>query len=308
MITEWSYPLSGIENFFKQTISWIPPYHEIIWASFKDNKNNHYDTIELIQGDIKYLHWPQKYGLNMMIRTLLPKIIHYVGSETDLIQRICIQNDIRLILGIHHFRDIPKVQYDHPNIKIYCVSEWMKRKIENTKLYVLNPVPSLNPLPINPKEYFTIIGIQSGKGGNLYYSLIQRLPQIKFLVVLTPPHDIELENSLRLLNNVTLLQYQDSLEEVYSKSIAILLATRFEETYSRICHEAIYYSIPLITSGKGNIRELGSHSGIYVDGSIQGWVEQIVNLKPDMETMARAKDNLPKIEDSIRLFMSLIHE
>lgn len=106
IVTKWSYPMGGGEEFMYQTMKWMKEAgNKVYWISFTDLNNKEYQKFELIKNEYgKLLHINQ--GMNYKnlfrwVKLLQPDIIHHQGSERKLVLTVANDCYIPFITGYH---------------------------------------------------------------------------------------------------------------------------------------------------------------------------------------------------------------
>jgi glycosyltransferase involved in cell wall biosynthesis len=127
------------------------------------------------------------------------------------------------------------------------------------------------------QEYITLVNLSIGddcnynKGHETFYELAKRLPEEKFLGVKGAYGNQRVEE----LDNVTILEHQSDMTEVYKKTKLILLPSEYE-SYGRVPVEAAASGIPSVVTDQPGVREAIGPAGIYRPfGDIDGWEEAV---------------------------------
>lgn len=123
IVTKWSYPMGGGEEFMYQTMKWMSEeQHEVMWLSFTDKLNKEYDKFEIIKdqfGDMFHANG----GLTMnnvikWIKLISPDVIHHQGSCRSIIMNGAKNFNIPFITGFHFWNGGIILSNKHMNAKI----------------------------------------------------------------------------------------------------------------------------------------------------------------------------------------------
>lgn len=135
-------------------------------------------------------------------------------------------------------------------------------------------------------RYVTVINIHKLKGGELVLELMKRLPNIPFLVISTEHLSGELDEKIKnyILERNTIaklpslyLNRTDNPKYIYSKTKILLTPSLVDETFCRTAHEAMMNGIPIITSGRGNLKYLINDNQYIIDPSDTDKWAQLIN-------------------------------
>lgn len=123
IVTKWSYPMGGGEEFMYQTMKWMTEeQHEVMWLSFTDKLNKEYDKFELIKdqfGDM--LHVNGGLTINNAIKwieLISPDVIHHQGSCRSIIMNAAKKFNIPFITGFHFWNGGIILSNKYMNMKI----------------------------------------------------------------------------------------------------------------------------------------------------------------------------------------------
>jgi glycosyltransferase involved in cell wall biosynthesis len=129
-------------------------------------------------------------------------------------------------------------------------------------------------------ERITLVNLNQNKGGDIFWQLVQALPNHLFLGVEgSYGHQIK---SSRPPANVEIQSTTTDMRSVYSRSRIVLMPSKIE-TYGRVAVEAFASGIPVIASPTVGLKEALGDAGIFVSSRrVEDWVEQILRLNnPD---------------------------
>jgi glycosyltransferase involved in cell wall biosynthesis len=297
-LTEWSYPLSGAEEFFQQSRNWMTDEWTIFWISFRDPMNRPYTQIELHPDNGHYnLHLPFELELITQIFQILhPEFVHHHGTLRLFCLELCQSLQIPVITGYHYWTGLiqPQCYYQmmtvsHPRDPeldlvqayrpmIYCVSEFMRDVVfRSTGVRIdtiIEPIPEPFPVPVTVttgnRRYVTQVNIHHNKGGQIFLSLIQSYPQIPFCGIQSQPHSVVLDQAIQSAlikgDRGKYLQRQIDdidLSQIYAETYILLIPSQVDETFCRVAIESLWAEIPVITTGAGNIRSILGDAALY---------------------------------------------
>jgi len=185
--------------------------------------------------------------------------------------------------------------YKHPNLVI-CGSEAQHRYL------FLRGVPSIVMHSIferhrylvgnkqSIKKYVTVINPQIVKGGEIVFQIARKMTETKFLIVSSweKNSNLKLLNKFKSLNNVVIKRNIIKISEIYSKTKILLVPSIWNEVFGRVCIEALQNGIPVITTGKGGIKEAIGDAGIVIKdyNNIDCWIQKINSLENQKEYLA----------------------
>lgn len=148
-----------------------------------------------------------------------------------------------------------------------------------------NLVKNNNPIK---NKYVTVINIHYLKGGELILYLLEKLTHIPFLLIRTESGSVELDKYIEIsvINRRSqnyapclFLNRIDDMKSIYSQTRILLAPSIVDETFCRTVNEAMMNGIPVITSGRGNLKYLVGNAGIIIDPFKKGdWAKTIADL------------------------------
>jgi glycosyltransferase involved in cell wall biosynthesis len=193
-----------------------------------------------------------------------------------------------LIHNTHTYEEI--VQAEKPQYIIYN-SNWAKSRLNyNHDSFVLHPPCDFryydcveNP---NLNEFVTLINLNENKGGNLLYELAKLLPNKKFLGV-KGSYD---EQIIKHLPNVTILEKQIDIRQVYKKTRLLLMPSTYE-SWGRTATEAMASGIPIICTETGGLAENCGKAGVYVERTAESYALEIEKLDNQKLYLRKSKDS-----------------
>ena len=310
-------PLGGGEYFIKSILKFLktknyncnficyaPPE---IGEKFEEKKWISWDGIEGYQIPVI-----SNQILKDIIIELKTDIVVTQSYEALQIVSVAKECGCQTILGTHFWRNICEVQdyfhhmlerndikirYDlhqvfHQADALYVNSDFMKEgikkyvgiDIENIIYPILDVERSVNTDNFK-KEYKRIINSDFGKGGYIFIDIAKKLKDYKFLCLglgdeILPKNKI-INNKIKELDNVKILEKTDNIKEIYGKTKMLLIPSIVDETFSMVCLEAGANGIPVISTSCGNLKYLNQDiGGIVIDDyyDIDIWCNEIKKL------------------------------
>jgi glycosyltransferase involved in cell wall biosynthesis len=193
-----------------------------------------------------------------------------------------------LIHNTHTYEEI--VQAEKPQYIIYN-SNWAKSRLNyNHDSFVLHPPCDFryydcvtNPIE---NEYITLINLNENKGGELLYKIAQLLPHKKFLGV-KGSYDYQI---IKQLPNVTILEKQIDIREVYKKTRLLIMPSLYE-SWGRTATEAMCSGIPIICTETGGLAENCGKAGVYVERTAEAYALEIEKLDNSKLYLRKSKES-----------------
>lgn len=299
----FSRPNNKKYNKFKITIR-----DEIIFIEVPGgfDKNNLFNWIRIIRPNIIHHQGSMRkevYDVTRTFRINLISGIHFWNGIIDLdhkLSNIEVLKNYRRHKPHKDFTELSKSPY----IRIYSVSKYVtecvnkitgidiKDIVYSGSSYKKCLVPNNNP--VNNK-YVTAINIHRLKGGEIILYLLKELIKIPFIVIRTEDGSKRLDEKIKktiynrnLDDNCEKSIYYNKrvndIREIYSQTRIFLAPSIVDETFCRTVNEAMMNSIPIITSGRGNIKYLVGDDAIILDvRDMVKWKETLMDLYSDNE-------------------------
>jgi len=193
-----------------------------------------------------------------------------------------------LIHNTHTYEEI--VQAEKSQYIIYN-SNWAKSRLNyNHDSIILHPPCDFgyydcvaNP---NVNEFVTLINLNENKGGELLYKIAELLPNKKFLGV-KGSYDHQI---IKQLPNVTILEKQVDIREVYKKTRLLIMPSLYE-SWGRTATEAMCSGIPVICTETGGLAENCGKAGVYVERTAEAYALEIEKLDNTKLYLRKSKDS-----------------
>lgn len=166
-------------------------------------------------------------------------------------------------------------------------TEWVRQKCQDQGVWT--PGPTLHPI-VDPAlyatkrtraaKYVTLVNLSNGengtydKGYRTFFELAKRNPEIPFLGV----RGAYGEQAYEDLPNVTYLDHQADMTEVYKQTKVLLVPSKYE-SYGRVAVEAAASGIPSICSMTTGLAEAMDTAALYAEyGDHETWNAQLQDL------------------------------
>lgn len=348
IITLVPYPYGGGEGFMYQTIKWLQEElnFRCIWVAFGQDKIT---IAQLHVEDGCLFHtqpgYPTEHCLDVIYRTYRPDIIHLQGPIIYVALPCFKKYRVPLIIGFHFWTGIfmpnqeglfenkdilnhvsrlsldPRCQEINPRMSFYVASDFMNQVINKLGGHeiknVIYPIPPDEHYKVNTrkkKKYITMININEGKGGDLLLEIIRALPNLPFLVISNEPNTGKyrwLDDAIEKEINGKFLRSYTDIKEIYAKTRILLIPSHVDETFSRVAYEGAANGIPIITTGKGFIRQLLGQAGIYLsDNDPNEWIDVIRKIYHQEDLLDdyghRLQEQVKTLENPKMKFISLV--
>lgn len=159
-------------------------------------------------------------------------------------------------------------------------TQWVRESFEDSGIYtpglVLHPVvePSRYEVDVTESnEYVTLVNLSMGgdgmydKGYATFFELARRNPTVKFLAV----KGAYGEQAYEPLPNVTYMDHQEDIREVYKLTKVLLVPSKYE-SFGRVAVEAAASGIPSICSTTEGLWEAMGNTGMHTPyGDYDAW-------------------------------------
>ena len=222
------------------------------------------------------------------IQAFKPEVIITQLNGAEFIVRTAKKNDIPVVL---YFLDVChpenfRALSAQPDL-VFAVSQFVQKRL----LYEYQQRSTVLLPAINFEEYRSsttgktigFINPVPVKGAKLALRLAASLPKQNFLFVEGWYCDQDIKNQSELLSNVTWMEKQIDMRNVYRQIKLLIVPSEWEEAFGRVVLEAQCNGIPVIASNKGGLSESVGQGGVLIDdyGDINSWIESINLLMED---------------------------
>lgn len=190
-----------------------------------------------------------------------------------------------------------KLLWDEPYIFYYSVTKFVSDCINKVTGYhiehIINASSSSELRILNGNDsihnnYITIINIHKKKGGEILLHLLENVTDVPFLVIKTENCSEDLDDLIKKridYNNANysvqsiFLERQLDMSTIYNKTRILVVPTLVDETFCRVVNEGMMNGIPIITTGKGNIKYLVKDNGIIIgENELDKWCSIVSHL------------------------------
>ena len=195
---------------------------------------------------------------------------------------------------------------------VYVASDFMREVIRTITTYDIGHTVYPSPDPRDcivtsdqdpfDRPYVTMINIHVLKGGEFFLRMIQSAKDISFHAVQTEhcseSLDGRIEEAIRSRNASSegaKCKYSTRVSDVrkiYAECKIVVLGSLVDETFCRVAVEAMANGIPIVTTGKGNIRRIVGDAAVRVsecDGSNWSDAVRILCCNRDIYDVYRRK-------------------
>jgi glycosyltransferase involved in cell wall biosynthesis len=147
--------------------------------------------------------------------------------------------------------------------------------------------------PVFPEDYrtdpgdrVTLVNLADIKGGDVFWTLAARMPDVRFLGVKGGYG----RQVIYDFPNVEVVEHTTDMRSVYGRTRLLLMPSEYE-SWGRVAVEAMCSGIPVIAADEHGPREALQHSGVLLPRhAIEAWEEAIRNLlRPAVYETASAR-------------------
>lgn len=179
---------------------------------------------------------------------------------------------VLFVRDVGDWRKMPR----RPDLVVFN-AEWQVHMSEYLgAALVVHPPMDVAKYLCAPGDRVTLINLNRRKGGDLFGRLVKSMPDVQFLGVIGMWGEQIVPRPLP--RNLEILESQNDVRRVYSRTRVLLLPSRWE-SFGRVAVEAALSGIPVVASpNPGTIEALGN-AAIYASLSdVDEWVAAIRSL------------------------------
>lgn len=153
-----------------------------------------------------------------------------------------------------------------------------------TASIVVRPPVFASDYATTPGDRITLVNLNADKGGELFWQLAERLPDVRFLGVKGAyGGQVERPGGLPNVEVVEHLPGDQMREQVYART-RVLLVPSVSESWGRVAVEAMASGIPVIANGTAGLSESLAEAGIFAErGDPQAWVSALTALQDPVQ-------------------------
>lgn len=187
-------------------------------------------------------------------------IITHLGA-TQVAKKVGRELQIPVVQLIHNTSTLTQAMLGTGRDFVIYNSEWIRDNHKVGPSIVVRP-PAEMPQVFggNPDGYITMINMTQNKGPEIFYSLAEMNPSLKFMAILGG-YDVD-KQDIRPLPNVRVSPFTIDLPELLRETSVLLIPSKYE-SYSRVAVEAMAHGIPVIASDTPGLKEclgpIGTH-------------------------------------------------
>jgi glycosyltransferase involved in cell wall biosynthesis len=155
---------------------------------------------------------------------------------------------------------------------------------------VVRPPVFTDDYATTPGDRITLVNLNADKGGEVFWQLAERLPDLKFLGVKGAyGTQVERRGGLPNVEVIDHIPGDRMRKQVYART-RILLMPSVSESWGRVAVEAMASGIPVVANGTPGLSESLAEAGIFAErGDLQAWVSAVTALQDPVQ-WAEASD------------------
>lgn len=296
-----SFSQSNNKEYSKLSIDKVNDFYMIqVPGGF--NEVNIYNWIKLINPDVVHHQGHLRENFYKIVSQLKIEFItgiHFWGGVIQLDQE---HKNIEILK--HYAKHKPDPEFYRLIDAKYCTYYVVSKFVQDVVEQITNrQIPNIaysgsskdkclvkNNDPIKNK-YVTAINIHKLKGGDLILYLLKKLKNVSFFVIVTEGAseslDEEIKEEINERNKKGYAQsvYSprvDDMTKIYNMTKIFLAPSLVDETFCRTVNEAMMNGIPVLTSGRGNLKYLVKDSEFIIDMTTNNhmdiWANKINSL------------------------------
>jgi glycosyltransferase involved in cell wall biosynthesis len=162
---------------------------------------------------------------------------------------------------------------------------------------LISPEHCVEEEPQEKARYITMVNPVAEKGGELFRSIAERMPDHLFLAVRGWKVG-KIQYADLDLDNVTVCGPFDRMGSVYAATRLFLMPSQWEEAFGRVAVEAMMNGIPVISSDRGALPEVVGDAGtVLTTRDPEVWVREILSYADPGKYRNAAKNALRRARD-----------
>jgi glycosyltransferase involved in cell wall biosynthesis len=255
------------------------------------------------QGYSVYRAWFAWEGAADVVRSMAPDIIVAQSGKVLRVAKAFREAGVPTVIYLHNveFEDHGEAIGDFGDAVFLANSQFTADRYRDAygiRSTVINPLFQPERYRVrSTRERVLFVNPHPLKGVDLAIALARACPDIPFDFVeswtLSAEQRTALTRNLAGLANVTLHSRTDDMRRHYGRARAVLVPSRWEETWGRIASEAHYSGIPLLATKIGGLTEAVGPGGILLppDAGLAEWIAALRSLWDDpalYEALSRA--------------------
>jgi hypothetical protein len=136
------------------------------------------------------------------------------------------------------------------------------------------------------------------------------------MCVQTESHSEELDKKIKDIMdkriNCKYLTHTNNIQDVYKQTKILLIPSLVDETFCRVCNEGIMNSIPILTSGYGNIKYMLNNDEELIanPNNINEWIAKLSYIYNNCQYFSEKVNkyyNLNSIDNSVKQFNTIVN-
>jgi glycosyltransferase involved in cell wall biosynthesis len=241
-------------------------YEEILLFPVDENSSK---EIELFNWcDLVFTHLDHSLRVIHLGKKYKKQVVHLVHNDW-----------VEILHKDYHLHENHKID---PEVAALAIanSNWVKNTINpDIESIVVNPPTKLEKYRTETtKEFVTLINLHGTKGGDLFWELAQKMPNVQFMGVKGGWGDSILKSGF---SNVTILENTTDIKSVYAKTRILIMPSTYE-SWGRVAVEAACSGIPVIATPMPGPKESLGSAAIFADTqNFSEWCEAIQRLNDE---------------------------
>jgi len=226
---------------------------------------------------LDYTRW--SIGMAAMFRKPLFHLIHNTHVYEEIVQA---EKPQFIVYNSNWAKGL--LNYNHESFTLYPPCDWRYYDCVDNSI---------------DNEFITLINLNDNKGGNLLYEIAALLPHKKFLGV-KGSYD---EQCLKKMSNVTILDKQLDIREVYKKTRILIMPSKYE-SWGRTATEAMCSGIPVICTETGGLTENCGTAGIYAERTAEAYalaIQKLDNQKLYIRANKKCRERSRELDPALQL-------